>query len=275
MAKQNEHQEALVIGRRSLRVVDPKDLNVDHSYQRPLVPKHKKIAAEYDADAFGVPLVGQRDDGTLWIVDGQQRIAAKKILGHKTVRVDVFASKGPEHEARVFKLVNMNRTKLSSLELFHAMLAAGDETCHAVKEIVEGFGCRIPKGGYQTAKSNYEAKRFSCAMTLCRIYDTHGADCLRFVLRAITKSWPADGVATRTELVGGLMLYWSNNNGIVNEERLFPRLASTTPTKILYSAGLGIGLREQNVAQMIEKVSRKRKVSPLVGEQPDVEKDGN
>ena len=87
---------------RALRIVAVADLQVDPSYQRCVKPNHKKIARDFDPNALGVPLVGQREDHSLWIVDGQQRVEALKLLGKVNVRVEVFASKGPEHEAHVF-----------------------------------------------------------------------------------------------------------------------------------------------------------------------------
>jgi hypothetical protein len=65
----------------ALRVVKLSDLSVDQSYQREVKSGHKSIVSDFNEEALGVPLVGQRSDGSLWIVDGLQRVTALKKLG--------------------------------------------------------------------------------------------------------------------------------------------------------------------------------------------------
>src|SRR5262249_39485041 len=84
-------------------------LKSDPTYQRDVKRGHKKIVADFNETALGVPLVGEREKGTLWIVDGLQRITALRKLNWTHVKAEVFASKGPEHEAEIYRIINGNR----------------------------------------------------------------------------------------------------------------------------------------------------------------------
>jgi hypothetical protein len=247
------------VQKNALRVVELEHLKVDPAYQRGITPGAKKIARDYDPVSFGIPLVAQRHDGSLWVVDGQQRIEALRIRGsHKWVRCEVFASKGPEHEAEVFKNVNKNRTQLQPLQLFHAMLTAGDEHCWKIKDLVEKHGFTIPKGGIDHNTAEQRAKQFKAVAMLSRVLTRYEEAGIDFVLSTIAKVWPDDPLRTKGEVIGGLGIFWKNHEGVVDVDRLIPRLNSTTPTKLIYSAQLGVGDRNQNVSEVIEKLYRKR-----------------
>jgi hypothetical protein len=246
----------------ALRVVDIADIKFDDSYQRGEVKGHKRIVAEFDEHALGVPLVGQREDGTLWCVDGRQRLTALKKLGKKTVRAEVFVSQGPEHEAQVFKLVNAGRTKLNPGELFKAKLTAGDKDAWAVKEAVEGAGFRLECSRPTRRNSEHSWKYVTAFSTLERIYRMGGKSAERItrILIVVGEAWPGDMFATNSDILGGLGQFYANRGDeMVDDQRLADRLRATTPTKIVYTAGLGIGGRHANVAEVIARLYARRK----------------
>lgn len=249
----------LLTSDKALRVLKVEELQVDPSYQRGLVPKHKKIAAEFDPSAFGVPLVGQREDGSLWVVDGQQRIAALGIRQVKTVRCDVFRSKGPEHEAEVFKLVNANRTNLKPLELFKAKLAGHDEEAWEIKRLVEGAGLKIGITHHRAGKPD-DWKIIMAVNSLINVLRRHGRECLIKTLYVCRECWPGDTGALNNDMLMGVSLFLKNRELDVDEDHLFPRFRTVQPSKIAYQATLGVGSREAQVAGVLERLSKKRKV---------------
>lgn len=178
----------------ALKVLYLDGIQTDPSYQRDVVAGHKKIIADFDPVAFGVPLVGEREDGTLWIVDGLQRITALRKMGKKTMRAEVFRSQGPEHEASVFRKVNKNRTGLKPLQLFQAALTEGNEEAWAVKNVAEEYGFKIPKTHSPSpANSSPEniAVTLSCVNAVQYIYKRGGC---RTAVRAVGSE---GGVAER------------------------------------------------------------------------------
>jgi hypothetical protein len=245
----------------ALRVVRVRDISVDPLYQRGLVPKHKKIAREFNQEALGVPVLAQRADGSLWVVDGQQRIAALKIRGMETVRAEVFASDGPTHEAEVFRLINMNRTKLNSKDEFFALLQAGDEHAKTVMEVAESCGFAITRGGGNTHKSaEFRLTNLTTVGTLMRVAQRGGRDAVQFVLTALVRAWPHDDQRTRKEVIDGLYRFWANNGRDVDMGRLIPRLATTQPARIVYTANAMSGDRCANAAAAIADLYAKRSV---------------
>jgi hypothetical protein len=69
-----------------------------------LLQKLREIAAKFNWQAFGTLIVGQRSDGSYWIVDGMQRYRICVMLHVPIVPCTVFPSAGYQHEAQVFTL---------------------------------------------------------------------------------------------------------------------------------------------------------------------------
>lgn len=75
--------------------------------------------------ALAAIVVGQRSDGTYWIVDGLQRtIAAKRRGDIEFMDCMVFQSNGRQHEADVFLLCNKGRIPVSALHKYKTSVAA-------------------------------------------------------------------------------------------------------------------------------------------------------
>lgn len=244
----------------ALRVIPLADLKVDSSYQRAVVNRHKQIVANFDPSALGIPLVGQREEGSLFIVDGLQRITALKKLGKTTVRAEVFVSKGPEHEAEVFKLVNAGRTKLTPRDLFKAKLVSGDSTAWDIKRAVEAAGFKLDTSR-PTNKMSERAWEYVMAYnTLETIYKSDETKGIRItrILNIVKTAWPGDMRSTNNDIIGGLGSFFMQRTDIVDDEKLSRNLATTTPEKVLYSGSLGIGGRHANIADVISKIYAKR-----------------
>ncbi len=256
----NEELKKQLVTKAALRVVDLATLNVDPSYQRELNLKQvASIVASFEETALGIPLVGQREDGSLWTVDGQQRIGAIKKMGRRTVRAEVFASHGPEHEASVFKWVNFNRRKLNSVQQFRALLTAHDEAAWAVKECVEECGYHVVTGK-NSRNSDLAADQLTCITTLMGIYKRLGVEPIKFALNTVKQVWPGDKLGVHNVMVDGFAIFWNRNKGVIDLDRLIPRLQTETAQKVHYGAGqMTISQNKSgSVADVLEKIYRKR-----------------
>lgn len=162
------HSEAIRGGTAGeFSVVRIDDLQVDHSYQRDLdVNLVQKIARHYDIAAAGPIVVSKRQDGTLWVVNGQHRAAGAKTAGEDEVIAQIVDNSAvPFDEARQLeaelRLKGNDRRSDKVQERFRAQLAAGYRESIAIVEIAEQFGTRInpwpdPKRGIN-AVSTVEA----------------------------------------------------------------------------------------------------------------------
>lgn len=260
MAKEKAERS---VTKQALRVLQLDSISTDSSYQREVKPGHKKIQRDFDENALGIPVVGERSDGTFWIVDGLQRITALRGMGKTTVRAEVFASRGPEHEAEVFKKINLNRTKLSSYEEYRALLTAHDEEAWAIKDAVEKCGFKITSGRHKSSTFSAANSYVTSVNTLFYIYRTHGTDAITFALTCAKDCWPGDPLGVYHTLTKGLASFWAGNDGVIDLDRLYPRLRSVTPQKIIYSAAQLINTGKDSssgstVAQVLMQLYKKR-----------------
>lgn len=78
------------------------------------------------------------------------------------------------------------------------------------------------------------------------------------MLSVLKEVWPNDPLRVRDRIVAGLYSFWKRRGGSVDVERLVPRLMTANPAKIMYSASLGVGDQYANVADVIERLYKKR-----------------
>jgi hypothetical protein len=125
--------------------IDPRELKKDDSYQRAYVDEARalKMAANYNPDAFGAIVVGLRDDGSFYVVDGWHRTLVALLLDRDVVPCLVFKSTGPAHEAAVFKLLNKDRKAVTPVDVFLAELVAGDPVVVEMAGIIKANGFEV------------------------------------------------------------------------------------------------------------------------------------
>lgn len=144
-------------------------LNVDHSYQRDPSSQAKvnAMAAEFSWMAFIALGVVEREDGSLWVYEGQHRYLTvlKRADIHK-VPCMVFKAADVTAEAMAFFRVNCHRSGVKMLFRFRALVAANDPVAVRVLNVVEESGYRV---GNQTGKTNHVV---TCVGTLMRAVKT-------------------------------------------------------------------------------------------------------
>ncbi len=237
----------------ALKVLQISSLQIDPTYQRDVKSGWKRIMNEFDEASLGIPVIGERADGSLWIVDGQQRIYALTKMGRSSVRAEVFRSEGVEHEARVFKRINLNRVKLNPREQFRALLAAHDPIAWAVKDTVES----VPPYKLTLTRVNRAetgADKIIAINTLMNMYQTEriGPDGIKFTLRAIHAAWAGDVQGVHAFLLEAIATFWGSFEGTMDEERMIERMKTVTPQRLLYSAGQqAVGMDKRSTLQVI------------------------
>lgn len=105
------------------------DLVIDMRYQRqPNEAKVSKIARNFNSDAVGVIICSIREDGVIAVIDGGHRIAAMNLLGMQNSTIDalVYFGLNLDQEAKIFTLINDDRTKPKTSDIFKAQVIAND-----------------------------------------------------------------------------------------------------------------------------------------------------
>ena len=210
------------------RKINVTKLRISDAYQRTIVPARVgRIEKSFDADAFGSLTVGERRDSSLWVVDGMQRLTAGIRLGIESVPCDVFQSDGPEHEAKVFRLKNKERTSVSAGALFKAQLVEGDPQTVDIARVVKEAGLKLKldegHGGWPYVKA---------VVSLEGAYRRVGREGLLESLALLVQAWPGEADALRGDVIGG-MSWFLKRNEMFDRSRLVAKLTKTSVASVL------------------------------------------
>lgn len=132
------------------------DLMIDATYQRSIDTGAsqsliRRIARDWDWGLCQPLNVAKREDGSLYVIDGQHRLAAARVRGDiYDLPCVVISSTSPHDEAAAFVAINRQRQALSKLDLFKAALAAGDSDATVI------HGALVNAGLSVATTSNYD-----------------------------------------------------------------------------------------------------------------------
>jgi hypothetical protein len=207
------------------------DLEIEPRAQRPYSEKRaQRYANEFDPDYVGVLQISEREDGRLYIIDGQHRVGAMRILGWDDQRAECKVHRGLTlaDEARLFNHYN-DFARPTRFDNFMVRITARDPDAVAIDEIVRGIGLCWQMGGEMATKEG----RISCVASLEGVYrglnysaKTRQPIVLRDVLLLAKGAWGLQRDAFRGEIVQGLGAFLLRYGAKVDKEHLRKRLAS-------------------------------------------------
>lgn len=101
----------------------------------------KELAKDFDPILSGPPQLNRREDGSLWVMDGQHRLLSFKEMGYgkDEVQCDVFDRLSYETECKVYYYQG-KKAKLTKQEIFWARLEGGEKVAVEIEEIVRSHG---------------------------------------------------------------------------------------------------------------------------------------
>lgn len=153
--------------------VSPSSLLIDAKYQRNLTEASvrliHRIAAGWSWRRFKPPICAETDAG-LHILDGQHTaIGAATHGGLPTIPVMIVEGADQLERARAFLGHNRDRVGLTALSLFHAAVAAGDESAQTVMQVCSRAGVTVlrnvrPQGVFEVG----ETVAVAALAALCR-----------------------------------------------------------------------------------------------------------
>lgn len=127
-------------------LVKVNELVIDMSYQRePNARKVSSIARAFNPDAVGVLICSAREDGTIAVIDGGHRVAAMHMLNLSDETVDclIYFGLSIEEEAKIFHLMNDNRTKPKTNDIFKSKVASKDVDALTIQAILDRYGLSV------------------------------------------------------------------------------------------------------------------------------------
>lgn len=244
-----------------IKPLDIELLNVDRDhYQRQLTPIHKAIIGSFDERKLGTIAVSKRADGTYWIIDGQNRWAACRALGRKTMRCEVYEGCTVEDEAAIFSGLD-DRRALTPFSKFRARVCAGSPAEAAIERI---FAAR---------EQSLLSERFrapKCALWVyqgCGGLSDQGPAVLVWAVNVYLKAWPAPKSASEAKSwIDGPMLKGIGAVGAKHPDvavaEMARKLAEVTPDYIKASAlAMGGGDLTNRIAfVVVNRYNHKRPV---------------
>lgn len=169
----------------SMRIVDPRSLRVEPSYQRDLSKKSvrliRRIVENWSWSKFKPPICSDTPFG-LVVIDGQHTAIAAAT--HPEIdRIPVLVAKAEAVEDRAAAFVSHNRDRLamSPLQVFHAEVAAGNGDAFTILKAAIAAGCEIPRSA--PIKGTAKPGQATAISAFQRIFKTDGQATLARIFR--------------------------------------------------------------------------------------------
>jgi hypothetical protein len=181
----------------SLEQVPVTRLSVDPTYQRATDSEASRriilgMVKQWNWTLCQPLVVARRTDGSLWVLDGQHRLAGAIERGDiPYVPCVISSSLDHTEEARTFVELNTRRQKLTQSQIFHGMLAAGDPDAKQVQLLLDETGWRVRR---TTNTAIYGPGDLECAPMLTRMLAQRGEGTVRFALTVLRAAYPETAV---------------------------------------------------------------------------------
>lgn len=209
------------------------EIHVDPRYQRGLNQRRlQRLVREWNPSLADPIRVNWREDGTIWVIDGQHRLAAAKAVGNKMIECKVHMSLTPDQEAAVWNLLQSGRVAPTLGDAFRSRLFAREPVAVQLEEIVHKFG-----GTLSLNNSNSSAKRPVHALaTIESILTFQGEDGLNRVMTTLAEAYPEDQQVFSEAMLNGLSIFYHIYDEEFDDDRLMAALRRTSPRKLFQAA---------------------------------------
>lgn len=202
-------------------------INVDTAYQRKLdMAWVSKLVAEFDPVRLGLPDISEREDGTLWAIDGQHRIhACRTYLGdgweRQHVECLVYSGMTLEDEAEFFYWRNYIKP-LKPFARFRARMVAGEDVATAIFRTAKDAGFTIAEGNdalscVAVMESIFRGTRATNAL--------EGPANLAKTLVVVAKAWGNRAPHPNGHVIKGLGMFLERYGHEIDNARLIKKLA--------------------------------------------------
>lgn len=226
------------------------DIRIDVRYQRePTTSRAKDIAKSFDERVAGRLTVNMRDDGTLWLLDGQHRFLAMKIKGIKEWGCDVLYGLTIEEEAKLFAQKNNLTRTATILERHHAKVIYKDPTAIAINDILHSIGLHVPK------KSGVNTDGAVAAVgRLYELYSSIESGGLLKILTLLKITWGTRPKTYSESMISAVEMIMRRHPDQFREDRFIKQLSKLEPYVLMARAASLGGLEGCGANQAMYKI---------------------
>jgi hypothetical protein len=178
----------------------------------------QELAANFDLEGFGFPVVNFRD-GHWYVIDGQHRVAALRLIGwgpEQQIQCEAYDGLSEVEEAERFLKRNRRRT-ITAFDNFRVAVNAGREIECDIDRIVRAAGLKISRDTTDGSISAVAALR--------AVYELGRPGILARTLRIVRDAYGGHGAALRQELITGIGHVCRRYEGTLDDRLLIERLA--------------------------------------------------
>lgn len=193
-AKHNDNMESrknalktlmggIPVGNKVFVLVPVENLHIDESYQRTVQNHVRTIAEEWDDMKCDPLKINYREDGNLYVWDGQHRLIALKIMGIDYVLCVITIGLTQKQEAALFGCQGNGIKKPNPYDIYKANVCCGEEIDSAIKNMCDKYGLSVDRNSKKSGN-------LSC-LTLAREIFKRGSEereCFEWVLELLYKS---------------------------------------------------------------------------------------
>ena len=176
----------------------------------------ERYAANFDLEGMGFPVLNARD-GVFWIVDGQHRVEALRIMGwgDEKIECEVYEGLTDQEMARLFDRRN-DRRAVDKMSTFKARCTAGDARECEIERVVMEQGLKIARG--------IEIGTVAAVVALGHVYDRSGADVLGRTLKTLRDAYESDASGFNGHIVEGLGMVYARYTERINDAQMVKAL---------------------------------------------------
>lgn len=172
-----------------LQWLDIAALVVDPAYQRDITAQGrrnvKRIAELFDWRYFSPVIVAPIAGGRYAVVDGQHRATAALLVGHASVPCQVIMA-APGEQAKAFTAVNGTVTRVHTLAMHKAAVAAGDAMAREVERVAKAGGAKVL--AYPVPELKQAPGQTMAIGALRELIQAYGAEATILGLRSVTET---------------------------------------------------------------------------------------
>lgn len=177
-----------------------------------------ELASAFNLEGMGFPCVSKKDSGLNFIIDGQHRVAALKLVGFSdddVIQCETYEGLTDEQDAELF-LERNNYLNVNALDKFRIGVAARRQVETEIDACVRAQGLRVGHSG-------------GAIKAVSALLDAHrrtGIEGLGKVLRIIRDSYGERGF--EGPLIQGTALTIQRYNGRIDEDQMVKALSRVT-----------------------------------------------
>ncbi|GHU73386.1 hypothetical protein AGMMS49992_11770 [Clostridia bacterium] len=196
-------------------------------YQRDVVPSRvSRIVAQYNPAKLGILIVNRRKNLDCAVIDGQNRLAAMRLLNARDVACGVLEGLSVKEEADYFRFQKDNTRPLTAYDMYNASIYAEDQHYLAIDYILRKYGYHVSKRS--------GPRGITAISALSKIAQTFGFPVLQQTVEWISRTWPDDSTIVRQETLAGLAELASRFGQRIPTDVFAGRMSAYQPGSMLY-----------------------------------------